>query len=148
MVLRFPTTRLFCKQRLCFLRKIRFIRDSVWWPNRGIRKKLALSLVPLKKLTNTILVLMIETSFLYHSFGVRDVVGTRCEYKGNIATPTPCSRMEQESDRYKPCLLAPAVAISSWRTNAINAPLAIGTAGKRFLGYWKASPIPIKADAL
>lgn len=44
---------------------------------------LALSLVPLKKLTNTILVLMIETSFLYHSFGVRDVVGTRSEYKGN-----------------------------------------------------------------
>lgn len=26
---------------------------------------------------------MIETSFLYHSFGVRDVVNTRCEYKGN-----------------------------------------------------------------
>ena len=25
---------------------------------------------------------MIETSFLYHSFGIRDVVGTRCEYKG------------------------------------------------------------------
>ena len=26
--------------------------------------------------------IMIETSFLYHSFGIRDVVGTRCEYKG------------------------------------------------------------------
>lgn len=60
-----------------------------------------------------------------------------------IANPTPCSRMGQERDRYKPCLLVPAVAISSWRTNAINAPLAIGTAGKRFLGYWKAIPIPI-----
>ncbi|WP_277266189.1 hypothetical protein [Prevotella corporis] len=28
------------------------------------------------------------------------------------ATPTPCSRMEQERDRYKPYLLAPAVATS------------------------------------
>lgn len=39
--------------------------------------------MPLEKSTITILVLMIETSFLYHSFGVRDVVCTRCEYTGN-----------------------------------------------------------------
>lgn len=26
---------------------------------------------------------MIETSFLYYNFGVRDIVGTHCEYKGN-----------------------------------------------------------------
>ena len=50
---------------------------------------------------------MIETSFLYHSFGVRDIFSTRCEYKGNktiihvrfvvtpIATPTPCAYLKK-----------------------------------------------------
>jgi len=50
---------------------------------------------------------MIETSFLYHSFGVRDIFSARCEYKGNktiihvrfvvtpIATPTPCAYLKK-----------------------------------------------------
>ena len=61
----------------------------------------------IEKLTITISILMIETSFLYHSFGVRDIFSTRCEYKGNktiihvrfvvtpIATPTPCAYLKK-----------------------------------------------------